>query len=189
MSDTEYGFDAARLRAARTAAGASVARIARESGVSGRAVSLYLAGSRVPRPEVLVRLADAVGARPADLCTVEHERLAHLRVFTGRSRAAMARELGMAEETYRQLETTGRRGRLASARYDDAQDRWIGWHEWAPPVFGVTEERLLAAERRTQEHWEAERAERWRRRREEDPDRVAMIEETARRMRGYPPDR
>ncbi len=34
---------------------------------------------------------------------MEHETLAHLRIFTGPSRAAMARELGMAEETYRQL--------------------------------------------------------------------------------------
>ncbi|MFJ4671525.1 hypothetical protein [Kitasatospora purpeofusca] len=53
--------------------------------------------------------------------------LAHLRVFTGRSRAAMARELGMAEETYPQMETTGLRGLLARARYDDREERWIAW--------------------------------------------------------------
>ncbi|MFB7469476.1 helix-turn-helix transcriptional regulator [Kitasatospora sp. NPDC056184] len=61
MSTFPYGFDAEKLRAARTAAGASVARIAREVGVTERAVSLYLAGSRVPRPELLPRLARAVG--------------------------------------------------------------------------------------------------------------------------------
>ncbi|MFF9646637.1 helix-turn-helix domain-containing protein [Kitasatospora aureofaciens] len=99
MSTFPYGFDAGKLRAARTAAGASVARIAREVGVSERAVSLYLAGSRVPRPELLPRLARAVGVSPADLCTVEQERLVHLRVFAGRSRAEMARALGIAEET------------------------------------------------------------------------------------------
>ncbi|MFE9558835.1 helix-turn-helix domain-containing protein [Streptomyces sp. NPDC006703] len=52
MSETPYGFDAVKLRAARTAAGASVARIATAANISERAVSLYLAGSRVPRPEV-----------------------------------------------------------------------------------------------------------------------------------------
>ncbi|WP_336054763.1 helix-turn-helix domain-containing protein [Streptomyces sp. CA2R101] len=69
MSETPYGFDAAKLRAARSAAGVSVPRIARQARVSERAVSLYLAGSRVPRPEVLPRLAAAVGVGPDDLCT------------------------------------------------------------------------------------------------------------------------
>ncbi|WEO92812.1 helix-turn-helix transcriptional regulator [Streptomyces sp. FXJ1.172] len=183
MSETEYGFDPAKLRAARDAAGASVAQIARAAGVSERAVNLYLAGSRTPRPETLVQLAAAVGVAPADLCSVEHELLAHLRVFTGRSRAAMAQALGMAEETYRQPETTGHRGRLSSSRYDHAQDRWIAWQEWAPPLFGVTAERLLAAEQHTREHYSAEREERWRQLRERDPDRVAMIEELGRRLR------
>ncbi|WP_327075504.1 helix-turn-helix transcriptional regulator (plasmid) [Kitasatospora purpeofusca] len=157
MSETPYGFDAARLRAARTSAGTSVARIAGAAGVSERAVSLYLAGARVPRPEVLPRLARAVGLDAAGLCTVEHETLAHLRVFTGRSRAAMALALGMAEETYRQMETTGLRGRLARARYDDREDRWTAWQDWAPPLFGVTAERLDAAERRTREQHLADR--------------------------------
>ncbi|WP_425556195.1 helix-turn-helix domain-containing protein [Kitasatospora nipponensis] len=94
MSTTPYGFDATKLRAARTAAGASVARIAREVGVTERAVSLYLAGTRVPKPGLLPRLAAAVGAAPADLCTVDQERLVHLRVFSGRTRAQMAKALG-----------------------------------------------------------------------------------------------
>ncbi|GHF86694.1 hypothetical protein GCM10018790_75190 [Kitasatospora xanthocidica] len=38
MSATPYGFDAAKLRAAPTAAGASVAHIAREVRVTERAV-------------------------------------------------------------------------------------------------------------------------------------------------------
>ncbi|MFB7669725.1 helix-turn-helix domain-containing protein [Kitasatospora sp. NPDC056138] len=181
MSETPYGFDPAKLRAARTAASASVARIARAVGVSERAVSLYLAGSRVPRPEILPRLAATLGTTPADLCTVEHEQLAHLRIFTGRSRASMAKALGMAEETYRQLETTGRRGRLSSSRYDYARDRWIAWQEWAPPLFGVTAARLLAAEQRTQEHWKAGREKRRQQWRERDPDRVTKIEESLRR--------
>lgn len=41
-----YGFDAAKLRGARTAA-----------GVTDRAMSLYLAGTRIPRSEALPRLA------------------------------------------------------------------------------------------------------------------------------------
>ncbi|MBX7554422.1 helix-turn-helix domain-containing protein [Streptomyces sp. tea 10] len=181
MSETEYDFDPAKLRAARAAAGASVAQIARAAGVTHRTVNLYLAGSRVPRPEVLVQLAAAVGVTPAGLCTVEHELLAHLRVFTGRSRAAMAQALGMAEETYRQLETTGHHGRLSSSRYDHAQDRWIAWQDWAAPQFSVTTERLLAAEQHTREHYSTERDKRWRQL--QDPDRVAMIEEMGRRWR------
>ncbi|WP_415954374.1 helix-turn-helix domain-containing protein [Streptomyces sp. KLOTTS4A1] len=187
MSETPYGFDAAKLRAARTAAGTSVARIAQAAGVSERAVSLYLAGTRTPRPEILPRLAAAVGVDPAALCTVERETLAHLRIFTGRSRSAMARTLGMAEETYRQVETTGRRGRLARARYDRNEDRWAAWQEWASPLFGVTPERLDAAEEHTREQYLAELERGWQRLREADPDRAARIEELGRegrRLRG-----
>lgn len=187
--ETPYGFDAAKLRAARTVAGASVARIARAAGVTQRAVSLYLAGSRVPRPEVLPPLAAAVGTTPDGLCTVEDELLAHLRVFTGRGRAAMARELGMAEETYRQWEITGRRGRLTSGRYDHTRDRWIAWPDWAAPVFHVTADRLAAAEHRTQAHWRTERDRSWQRFRAADPERAAMIEGIGRSLRGQAPDR
>ncbi|MFD4144722.1 helix-turn-helix domain-containing protein [Streptomyces sp. NPDC058572] len=140
-----YGFDTAKLRAARTTAGVSAVRIARAAGVTTRAVRLYLAGSRVPRPEILPRLAEAVGVAPEGLCTVERERLVHLRVWTGRSRSAMAAALGMAAETYRQLETTGRRGRLSASRYDRAQDRWILWQDWASPTYCVGPQRLLVA--------------------------------------------
>ncbi|MEU8976691.1 hypothetical protein AB0D11_47485 [Streptomyces monashensis] len=125
--------------------------------VSERAVNLCLTGSRVPRPKGLLRLAAAVGVVPADLYTVERELLAQLRVFTGRSRAAMAQALGMAGETYRQLQTTGHRRRLSSNLYDQTQDRWIAWQEWAPPLFGVTAKRLLAAEQHTHEHYNAQR--------------------------------
>ncbi|MGW2689630.1 helix-turn-helix domain-containing protein [Streptomyces sp. NPDC001414] len=180
MSETPYGFDAARFRAARTAAGASVPGIARAAGVSERAVSWYLAGARTPRPAVLVRLAAAVGAGPDGLCTVERETLAHLRVFTGCSRAAMARRLGMAEETYRQVETTGERGRLARARYSEREGRWLAWEEWAPPLFGVGAGRLAAAEERTREQHRAAREEWWQRLRGADPERAALIEELGR---------
>ncbi|MEE1820675.1 helix-turn-helix transcriptional regulator [Streptomyces sp. BE20] len=183
MSGTECGFDAARLRAARTAAGASAARIMRVTGVSERAVSFYLAGSRVPRPEHLVLLAAAVGVAPADLCVVDQERLAHLRVFTGRSRVRMATVLGMAEATYRELENTGHRGRAARARYDPDQDRTLPWQEWAAPLFGVTPERLAPAEQRTREHCRAERERRWARMDERDRARVAAVEVAGRQTR------
>ncbi|WP_329501527.1 helix-turn-helix transcriptional regulator [Kitasatospora herbaricolor] len=162
MSQAGYGFDAAKFRAARREAGASVARIARGAGVTERAVSLYLAGTRTPRPEVLPRLAAAVGAAPADLCTVEHECLVHLRVYTGRSRAAMAQALGMTEETYRQVEVTGHRGRAATSRYDGRLDRYIAWEEWAAPAYGVSPQRLAEAEQHTRQAWQELRAERQR---------------------------
>ncbi|MFJ5951431.1 helix-turn-helix domain-containing protein [Streptomyces noursei] len=177
MSATPYGFDAAKLRAARTAAGASVARIAREVGVTERAVSLYLAGTRIPLPQLLPRLAAALGVAPADLCTVEHERLVHLRVFTGRSRAQMAKALGIATETYRKLETTGHRSRLTRAHYDHARDEWIAWEEWAAPAFDTTPERLLAALRGTEDYWPVLREQQWQRFREADPEWAAMWEQ------------
>ncbi|MCJ0875267.1 helix-turn-helix domain-containing protein [Streptomyces sp. AP-93] len=180
MSETRYGFEAPRFRAARTAAGTSVARIARTARVSERAVSLYLAGSRTPRPGVLVLLAEAVGVEPSDLCAVDRVTLAHLRVFTGRSRAAMARELDMAEETYRQLETTGNRGRLASSRYSYHEERWIAWMEWAPPKFGVTAARLAAAEQHTREDHQADLERRWQQLRQTDPAFAARVEELGR---------
>lgn len=158
MSGTDYGFDAAKLRAARSAASVSVTRIAWAAGVTERAVSRCLAGARVPRPELLLRLAAAVGVAPCDLCTVEKERLVHLRVWTGRSRSAMAQALGMTEETYRHLETTGERA-LSSSRYDGERGRWIAWQEWAAPFFGVDPGRLLACRRNTLKHWETVKAE------------------------------
>ncbi|MDX2707791.1 hypothetical protein PV350_33820 [Streptomyces sp. PA03-6a] len=63
------------------------------------------------------------------------------------------------------------------------------WQEWAAPVFQVTAERLLAAEQHTWEHWQAERDRRWQRLREVNPDRVAMVEETGRRLPEQQPDR
>ncbi|MFE6867681.1 hypothetical protein ACFVFS_14050 [Kitasatospora sp. NPDC057692] len=88
---------------------------------------------------------------PADLCTVEQEPLVHLRVFTGRSRAEMAKALGIAEETYRQLEPTGRRG--TRAHHDRARDEGIAWDDWAAPAFGTTPERLLAARESARDAW------------------------------------
>ncbi|MFD7736279.1 helix-turn-helix domain-containing protein [Kitasatospora phosalacinea] len=180
MSETSYGFDAARLRAARSAAGTSVARIAKAAQVSERAVSFYLAGTRTPRPAILPRLATAVGTTPADLCAVEHETLAHLRIYTGRTRAQMARTLGMAEETYRHLETTGERGRLARSRYDDREERWIPWQEWAAPLYAATAQRLAAAEQHTREQHRAERELRWQHLQQADPELAARIEELGR---------
>ncbi|MFF3160046.1 helix-turn-helix domain-containing protein [Streptomyces sp. NPDC057910] len=187
MSETSYGFDAARLRAARTAAGTSVARIAQAANLSERAVSLYLAGSRVPRPHVLPRLAAAVGVAPADLCTIDRERLEHLRVWTGRSRAAMAEALGMAPETCRHLETTGERGRLSRSRYDTARDYWVLWEEWAAPLFGVTPGRLLAAADATHEHAQAQWAERRKRWAEEYPERAAHLARIVREFKKTTP--
>ncbi|MEV6727125.1 helix-turn-helix transcriptional regulator [Streptomyces xanthochromogenes] len=183
MSETPYGFDAAKLRAARQAAAISVARLAQTTGISQRAVSLYLAGSRTPRPHILPRLAAAVCVAPGDLCTIDRERLEHLRVWTGRSRAAMAKALGMAPETYRHLETTGERGRLSRSRYDPAQDRWVLWEDWAAPLFGVTPARLQAAADATHEHAQAQWAERRRRWQEQYPERSAHLDRIVREFK------
>ncbi|MFJ3883340.1 helix-turn-helix domain-containing protein [Streptomyces sp. NPDC090077] len=180
MSQTPYGFDAALFRAARTAAGATVPHIARTARVSERAVSLYLAGTRTPRPGVMVLLAQAVGAEPADLCTAPRETLRHLRIFTGRSRAQMGRHLGMSEATYRELENTGARGRLAGSRYSPREGRWLPWEEWAAPKFATTPDRLAAAEEHTRAEWQAERERRWQQLSEADPARAARIEELGR---------
>ena len=91
---------------------------------------------------------------------VEQEWLVHLRVYTGRSRAAMAEALGMAEETYRLVEVTGHRGRAATSRYDGRLERYIAWEEWAAPAYGVSAQRLAEAERRTRRAWQELRAER-----------------------------
>lgn len=83
----------------------------------------------------------------------------HLQVWAGRNRAAMAAAFGMAEETYRHLETTGERGRLSASRYDAAHDRWIAWSHWAAPLFHLAPDRLLAARHNTYQFRQVQRAE------------------------------
>ncbi|MEV7754670.1 helix-turn-helix domain-containing protein [Streptomyces griseofuscus] len=77
--------------------GLTEAEIARAAGTSDRAVSFYLSGRRHPQAEVLPRLAHAVGvADPLDLCgsPKDGERIVHLCVRAGKSRAMVAAELG-----------------------------------------------------------------------------------------------
>ncbi|MFD3875352.1 hypothetical protein [Streptomyces sp. NPDC058623] len=143
------------------------------------AARLYLAVSSTQRPRALVLLAQAVRVEPVDLCAVDRETLAHLRVFTGRSRAAMARELGMAEETYRQLDTTGNRGRLASSRYSYREERWVAEGVGTAEV-RRRRRRLAAALRHTREDHPAERERRWQRLHQADPAFAARIEELGR---------
>ncbi|MFF3959544.1 hypothetical protein ACFYY1_41190 [Streptomyces sp. NPDC001890] len=92
----------------------------------------------------------------------------------------MASALAMGEETYRHLETTGERGRLARARYDDHEDRWIAWQEWAAPLLAATAERLDVAEEHTREQHRVERERRWQRLRLANPEYAARIEELGR---------
>ncbi|MFD5088178.1 hypothetical protein ACFWOG_36860 [Kitasatospora sp. NPDC058406] len=89
----------------------------------------------------------------------------------------------MAEATYRELENTGHRRRAARGRYDPDQDRTHPWEQWVAPLFGVTPERLAAAEQRTREHCRTEHERRWERTRERDPARTAAIEEARRQLR------
>ncbi|BDT39481.1 helix-turn-helix transcriptional regulator [Streptomyces yaizuensis] len=122
MSEVPYGFDCQRLRAARESRRLSVAEIAAAAGLSDRAVSFYLAGTRHPRAEILPRLARAVGLDdPLDLCDIgDGERIVHLRVRAGKSRAQLSGELGWHPETYREWETTGE----AEGKMRGPRDRW-----------------------------------------------------------------
>ncbi|MFE7194458.1 helix-turn-helix domain-containing protein [Kitasatospora sp. NPDC057541] len=181
-----YDFDPAKLRTARTAARISVARIGHEVGVSAQTVTRYLAGTRAPELQLLPRLAEAVGVAPADLCTVEHERLRliHLRAFTGRSGAEMAHVLGIAEETYRRWETTGRHG--LRPHYDADRDEWIEWEDRAAPAFATTPKRLRAAQLHTEAYWPLLQELRWQRTREARPEWAAMVETIAENAPGRP---
>lgn len=110
MSEADYGYDCLRLRAAREQKQLTVPEIAAAADLSERAVRFYLAGTRRPRAPVLPRLARAVGlAEPLDLCDLDDgERIVHLRVRAGKSRARIAADLGWHPDTYRAWELTGR---------------------------------------------------------------------------------
>lgn len=88
MAEADYGYDCRRLRTARAEQGLTVAEIAAAAGLSERAVSFYLAGTRQPRAPVLPRLSRAVGLDdPLDLCALgDGERIVHLRVRVGKPR-------------------------------------------------------------------------------------------------------
>lgn len=141
-----------------------MAEIARAAGASDRAVSFYLSGQRHPRAEVPPRLARAVGVDdPLDLCDLpkDGERVVHLRVRVGKSRAAAA-GLGWHPETYREWETRGDApDKMAGPRdrwEDDPRQPGWGWRvrtpfftrpmvekgasidgTWRPPVYGPHE--------------------------------------------------
>ncbi|GAA1972654.1 helix-turn-helix domain-containing protein [Kitasatospora viridis] len=181
MSEIPYGFDVAKLRAARAACGAPVSWIADRSGLSRRAIGLYLAG-RAPRPSALPFLAAALGVAPADLCTVGSVRLVHLRVWSGRNQVAMAQALGLSGETYLRVETTGRLPRSAEARFESEPGGRVPWEAWAAPVYGVTPHRLLAATEATRDHWSMLRTEWWSRVQEREPEWGERLE----RMFGAP---
>lgn len=111
MSETRYGFNCLRLRAAREEHGLSVAEIADRAGISRRTVSFYLSGERYPRADMLPRLAHAVGlAEPLDLCDLpeDGEHLMHLRVRAGKSRTQAARGLDCHLSAFRMWETDAR---------------------------------------------------------------------------------
>lgn len=185
MSEVPYGYDCLRLRAARETEGLTVAEIASAAGLSTRAVSFYLAGTRHPRADVLPRLSRAVGlADPLDLCDIgPGERIVHLRVRVGKSRTRIARELGWHPETYREWETTGRAGDKMRGAPDEHRNRTPFFvrgvatrgamidGRWQPPVFGpyeygrpehfavfeVPADRLASARELTRSLWSAGR--------------------------------
>lgn len=101
------GFDPARLRAARQAAGLSQGALARAVEVHENSVFEWEAGRQVPRIETVAALARALHLSPLEL--LEHAEdqaftLQHLRVVAGKSQQQVATEAGMLRTTYSAIE-------------------------------------------------------------------------------------
>lgn len=95
-----------------------------------------IAAIAAPRAPVLPRLDRVVGlAEPLDLCDLDGgERIVHLRVRAGKSRARIAADLGWHPDTYRAWEPTvpffHRQLLRPGARVDGT---------WRPPAYGLME--------------------------------------------------
>lgn len=106
------GFDGSALRAARLAAPCpdhphrlTVACLARQVGTSKALILSYEHGRSSPSPQRLADLARAVGV-PAS--ALQHgAQLSDLRVARGLTLAELADRLGLAVNTYRQIESSG----------------------------------------------------------------------------------
>ena len=109
------GFDPARLRAARVAAGLSQQALAEAVEVHVNTVVEWEAGRQVPRVEAVAALAQALQVTPPDLLApVEGAAptLQQLRAAAGKTQQQIADEAGLLRTTYVKIEL-GATGSLA----------------------------------------------------------------------------
>jgi transcriptional regulator with XRE-family HTH domain len=114
------GFDAARLRECRLAAGLTQRQVARAVDVSESVVAHWERGSQRPTVEHVAALARALGVTPADLTTYGDESgpasLMQLREAAGLKQARLAARAGLTRTKYSSLE----RGEVARLSREDA---------------------------------------------------------------------
>jgi transcriptional regulator with XRE-family HTH domain len=133
------GFDPARLRRHRDAAGLSQAELSRRAGVPRAAISKYEAGQASPNPDRLAVIARTLGIEPVDLLNLQEvgRGLASLRITKGLLQSEVAELAGpdMTVGRYRMLEL----GKVVKLSEHDATD--------LARVFGVTKEAVRTAHR------------------------------------------
>lgn len=114
------GIDPAALRAARERAGLTQHELARLVDVAGgERVSRWERGSSVPKPDILLRLAEVLGLRPPELLATRETGAADLRtlrIAAGLSAAEIAAAVHISRRTYVRWEG-GRWARLPSEQY------------------------------------------------------------------------
>lgn len=107
------GFDGQRLRAARKAAGLTLAQVSDQVGVHITVVANWERGERTPQVNRLGALARVLGVRPADLVEMAEEdpgSLRALRIDAGLLQGQLAARAGLTRTGYAALE----RGEIAS---------------------------------------------------------------------------
>jgi len=114
------GFDGARLRTQRLAAGMTQRQVAREVDVSESVVAHWERGSQRPTVERVAALARALGLTPTDLTTHDHDpgprSLMQLREAAGLKQDRLAARAGLTRTKYSSLE----RGEVATLSRTDA---------------------------------------------------------------------
>ena len=100
------GFSPAALRKALDRHDLTIEDFADDLGISRQAVSSWLAGTTTPSPTSLVRAARALEMTPADLTPGIEANLyvADLRVRTGLTQTAAARQLGISQSALSAIE-------------------------------------------------------------------------------------
>ena len=130
------GFDGARLRALRHRAKLSQRELAERIGADITVIANYENGRAAPRVDRLGRLAQALGASPADLLPddVLVESLERLRVRAGMLQAEVAERAGMTRTKYAAIE----RGQTATVTAADAMT--------LAGILGIDLEQVLSAQ-------------------------------------------
>jgi len=128
------------LRSAMARRGVTVDDVAVHLGTSTTTVYGWLSARRVPEPPVLVRLARALGLRPADLTLVsqDEERLHDLRIHAGLLQSEAATKAGLRQPQLSKME----RGTVAPRK-----DLCTGLAR----EYGLSTGRVLKAWRRTRD--------------------------------------